>query len=283
MSLNILLVDDSDVIRMMIERTLRLADLPVKSVHHAANGRQALDVLDEEWIDLVLADLNMPVMDGAEMLSRIREQDAFKDMPVIIVSTEGATQRIDDLSSKGVSAWIRKPFTPEEIRDVIGGVTSSWRRRPSIDSALDEVVGAVLETFAFVFPEVSDEIVTDTAEKTDLLRADISFQGAVTGSLSIVAPLSVCSDMAANVMGVDIDDEDIPQRAADTLAEIANITAGHLCTRLERHAPTHLLPPVVSRASEMLGSSELCTTRCYLIDEEPVTVQVAMSTGSGGS
>lgn len=283
MSLNILLVDDSDVIRMMIERTLRLADLPVKSVHHAANGRQALDLLDEEWIDLVLADLNMPVMDGAEMLSRIREQDSLKDMPVIIVSTEGATQRIDDLSSKGVSAWIRKPFTPEEIRDVIGGVTNSWRRRPGIDDALDEVVGAVLETFAFVFPDVADEIIIEIAEETELLRADISFEGAVTGNLSIVAPMSVCADMAANVMGVDIDAEDVAQRAADTLAEIANITAGHLCTRLERHAPTHLLPPVVSRASGVLVPSDLCTTRCYLIDDEPVTIQVAMNAGASGS
>lgn len=274
MALNILLVDDSDVIRTMIERTIRLAEVPVSQVHHASNGRQALDILDDQWIDLVLADLNMPVMDGAEMLHHIRAHESLKDVPVIIVSTEGATQRIDDLSSKGVAAWVRKPFTPEEIRDVIGGVTSTWRTLPGIERTLDDVFGAVLETFAFVFPEVSEAVVEPAEE--DLLRADISFQGAVSGALSIVAPAAVCVEMAANVMGIEPDAEDAAQRAADTLAEIANITAGHLCTSLERHAPTHLLPPVVQRATGRQADCALCTLRTYLIDEVPITLQVAL-------
>lgn len=276
MSLNILLVDDSDVIRMMIERTLKLADVPVSSIHHAANGLQALDILDDHWIDLVLADINMPVMDGAEMLHRIRANDSIKDVPVIIVSTEGATQRIDDLSAKGVSAWIRKPFTPEEIRDVIGGVTESWRPTPPVDAVLDEIFSAVVETFAFLLPEIAEEPVSPGADAGPVLRADIAFEGAVNGSLSILAPLGVCADMAENVTGMEFPEEDIPQRAADTLAEISNITAGHLCMRLERHAPTHLLPPEVTLEDALASVPGIRTTRSYLVDDAPITVQVVL-------
>lgn len=282
MNLNILLVDDSDVIRTMIERTIRLADVPVASVHHASNGRQALDVLDREWIDLVLADLNMPIMDGAEMLRRIRDHESFKDVPVIIVSTEGATQRIDDLSACGVAAWVRKPFTPEEIRDVIDSVTRSWQPLTGVESVLDEVVGTVLEAFAYVFPEVAEGTV-ELAPGTDLLRADIGFQGAVSGTLSVVAPFSVCTVMAANAMGLDADDAAAAAHAPDTLAEIANITAGHLCTRLEQHAATRLMPPVVTRTDASQAAPALCAARTYLIDDEPVGVYVALRPAGGGA
>jgi two-component system chemotaxis response regulator CheY len=273
--MNILLVDDSDIIRSMIKRTIVLSGLSVGTVHEAANGKEALAVMRDEWVDLVLADLNMPVMDGAEMLSAMREDPDTAQMPVIIVSTEGATQRIDDLSSRGVSAWVRKPFTPEEIRDVILGVTGSWETDPATDESLDRIFGHVMETFAYSFPEPLRSGETPTPDG-DVVCAEIDFVGAISGALSVAAPGALCRDIAAGLLGLEPDDAEAATRGADTLAEVLNITAGHLCTDIEPHTPTHLRPPTAARMApdEWQAFCEAPRTRMYLIDEHPVAVRL---------
>lgn len=122
MALNVLIVDDSEIVRKVIIKTLGLAGVPLNEVYEAANGQEALDVLGAHWVDLVFSDLSMPVMGGVEMLERMNRDDILKTTPVIVVSTEGSTTRIDDLKSKGVRAYIRKPFTPEQIREVVKNV-----------------------------------------------------------------------------------------------------------------------------------------------------------------
>lgn len=125
MSYTILLVDDSATTRDMIARTLSLAKVPVAGIHQAANGQEALDVLRNNWVDLVFADINMPVMDGIEMLARMKEDPVLARIPVIVVSTDGSTSRMEQLAAKGVKAYLRKPFTPERLRakveEVLGG------------------------------------------------------------------------------------------------------------------------------------------------------------------
>ncbi len=118
MSLNILVVDDSSVMRAMIIKTLRLSQLPLGEVLEAPNGQEALKVLDGKWIDLALVDINMPVMDGEEMINRLRQNPVTEDLPVIIISTEGSETRKEVLMQKG-AGFIHKPFTPETLRDTI--------------------------------------------------------------------------------------------------------------------------------------------------------------------
>ena len=118
MSLNILVVDDSSVMRAMIIKTLRLSQLPLGEVLEAPNGQEALNVLDGKWIDLALVDINMPVMDGEEMIDRLRQNPVTEDLPVIIISTEGSETRKEVLMQKG-AGFIHKPFTPETLRDTI--------------------------------------------------------------------------------------------------------------------------------------------------------------------
>jgi two-component system, chemotaxis family, chemotaxis protein CheY len=118
MALNILVVDDSSVMRAMIIKTLHLSQLPMGEVHEAANGQEALKVLDGNWIDLALVDINMPVMDGEEMINRLRQNPATSDLPIIIVSTEGSESRKEGLMRKG-ARFVHKPFTPETLRDAI--------------------------------------------------------------------------------------------------------------------------------------------------------------------
>jgi two-component system chemotaxis response regulator CheY len=118
MALNILVVDDSSVMRAIIIKTLRLSQLPLGKVHEAVNGQEALRVLDGNWIDLALVDINMPVMDGEEMINRLRQNPETEDLPIIIVSTEGSETRKEALIQKG-AGFVHKPFTPETLRDTI--------------------------------------------------------------------------------------------------------------------------------------------------------------------
>jgi two-component system chemotaxis response regulator CheY len=118
MPLNVLVVDDSSVMRSIVMRTLRLSGLPLNEVVQAENGRQALDILAERWIDLALVDINMPVMNGIEMIDRVRQTSEISDLPIIVVSTEGSTTRIEMLKQMGVG-FVHKPFTAETLREAV--------------------------------------------------------------------------------------------------------------------------------------------------------------------
>jgi two-component system chemotaxis response regulator CheY len=119
MAFNILIVDDSEVMRSVISRVVKLSGFDVGAVYEADNGENALKILDTNWVDIVLSDINMPVMDGVELLKRIKESDMFSDVPVVIISTEGRSNRIEDIMEIGASGYITKPFKPEEIRDIL--------------------------------------------------------------------------------------------------------------------------------------------------------------------
>jgi two-component system chemotaxis response regulator CheY len=122
MAYNILLVDDSVIVRSVISKALRLAGVEIDHLHEASNGQEALDILASEWIDLVFADLNMPVMDGEEMVDRMHASGAIANVPVVIVSSAGGEPRVARLKSRGVREFIQKPFKPERIRDVVDQV-----------------------------------------------------------------------------------------------------------------------------------------------------------------
>jgi two-component system, chemotaxis family, chemotaxis protein CheY len=118
MAINVLIVDDSAVMRAMILKSLRMTGLELGDTYQAANGQEGLDLLNGNWIDLVIADINMPVMNGEEMIDRMRESPETADIPIVVISTEGSKARLERLEQKG-AAFIHKPFTPEKIRDTI--------------------------------------------------------------------------------------------------------------------------------------------------------------------
>ena len=118
MPLNVMIADDSAVMRAMILRTLRVGGLPLGEIHEAGNGAEALERLREAPVDLVLLDVNMPVMTGEEVLEHLRADPATADLKVIVVSTEGSEARIERLVSRHV-AFVHKPFTPETLRDTV--------------------------------------------------------------------------------------------------------------------------------------------------------------------
>ena len=122
MPLNILIVDDSAVMRAMIARVVRMSGVPVAGFREAPDGAAGLRAARESAVDLVLLDVNMPVMGGEEMLRRLRADPATAALPVIVVSTEGSETRVHALEELGV-AFVHKPFAPETLRDAILRVT----------------------------------------------------------------------------------------------------------------------------------------------------------------
>ncbi len=118
MAINILVVDDSAVMRSMIKKTITQSNLEIGNVHEAANGKEGLNKLQEHWFDLLFIDVNMPVMDGMQMLDEIKKKPETRDIPVLIVSTESNAQRIE-IINKHDAGFVHKPFTPEVLREKI--------------------------------------------------------------------------------------------------------------------------------------------------------------------
>ena len=119
MSYNVLVVDDSRVIRAVIKKTLDLAGVEIQELHEAQNGKEALAILKEKHVDLVFSDIHMPEMNGLEMIEQMAADGNLRNIPVIVVSSEGSKERVGELMEKGARAYIRKPFTPELVRDLV--------------------------------------------------------------------------------------------------------------------------------------------------------------------
>ena len=124
-SIRALIVDDSSVMRKIVERSLRQAGIELAKVFEAGNGAEALGVLKENQVDLILCDINMPVMDGLEFIKQLPGGANAKDVPVVMITTEGSETHVVQALSCGARGYIRKPFTPEQVREqvmpVLGG------------------------------------------------------------------------------------------------------------------------------------------------------------------
>ncbi|MBW2109018.1 MAG: response regulator [Deltaproteobacteria bacterium] len=119
MAFNVLIVDDSSSMRTIIKKTLEMSGFDIGHISEAGNGREALEVLDREWADVILTDVHMPEMDGFAFLKALNHQDIVSDTPVVVVTTEGREERIEELISLGAKACISKPFRPEEIKNTL--------------------------------------------------------------------------------------------------------------------------------------------------------------------
>ena len=115
-SLRALIVDDSGVMRKIVERSLRQAGLDLAEVWEAANGLEALAVLQQKTPDLILSDINMPTMDGLEFVRQLQGIESARGVPVVMITTEGSESRVVEALSCGARGYIRKPFTPEQVK-----------------------------------------------------------------------------------------------------------------------------------------------------------------------
>lgn len=119
MSHHILIVDDSILMRTALKRTIDMAGIETASITEAGNGKEAIEVLENNPVDLILTDLNMPEMNGVELVHFLKESSEYSSIPVIVITTESSTVRIKDLQETGIRDYLHKPFTPEEFRETI--------------------------------------------------------------------------------------------------------------------------------------------------------------------
>jgi len=115
--LDILIVDDSAAIRKILQRVLRQAEIPIGNIFEAGDGREALESLKTNTVGLILSDINMPNMNGLELLGHLKASAAWKDLPVVMVSTEGSQAKVLEAVQLGAAAYVRKPFNAEQIKE----------------------------------------------------------------------------------------------------------------------------------------------------------------------
>jgi two-component system chemotaxis response regulator CheY len=120
--LRLLVVDDSAMMRKVICRAAMLTGLPIASIHEAGNGRQALEILATADIDAVITDLNMPEMNGIELLRAIAARPGHDRLVRIVISTDGSDARRAEAQGLDVRLYLEKPFRPEAIRDVLAEI-----------------------------------------------------------------------------------------------------------------------------------------------------------------
>ncbi|MGB5158656.1 response regulator [Desulfobacterium sp. N47] len=119
MAFNVLIVDDSSSMRAVIKKIIKVSGFNVGNYFEAEDGIEALKILDNDWIDLVLSDINMPNMDGMSFLSEMKKNELFSSIPVVMITTEGSETKILESIKLGASGYIKKPFFPADIKNTL--------------------------------------------------------------------------------------------------------------------------------------------------------------------
>jgi two-component system chemotaxis response regulator CheY len=117
MAFRVLIVDDSPVMRAFIRRIVLLCGIEAAEFLEASDGIEALAVLRREWVDVILTDINMPGMDGEQLLRCLEADNLLKSVPVLVVSTDGTESRVHQMLSLGARGYVKKPFMPETLRE----------------------------------------------------------------------------------------------------------------------------------------------------------------------
>ncbi len=116
MAFNVLVVDDSATMRAVVKRVVEMSGVPIGEFFEAENGKDALALLQDAWVDVILSDINMPEMGGMEFLAELRKNEELCKIPLIFITTESSEARIAEATKLGASGYVTKPFVPETIR-----------------------------------------------------------------------------------------------------------------------------------------------------------------------
>jgi two-component system chemotaxis response regulator CheY len=122
MPVDVLIVDDSAAIRKILQRVLTQTNLALGKVLEAADGREAIEAMKQQPVGLILSDINMPNMDGLQLLSELKANDQWKNVPVLMISTEGSQAKVMEAVQLGAKGFVRKPFTADQIKEKLAGM-----------------------------------------------------------------------------------------------------------------------------------------------------------------
>jgi two-component system chemotaxis response regulator CheY len=122
MDSDVLLVDDSAAIRKFLQHVLRQTGMAIHTIHEAGNGEEALAVLKQHKVHLILSDINMPKMDGLQLLASLKSSGDCTQVPVVMITTEGGETKVAEAVKLGAAGCVRKPFTAEQIKEKLAGI-----------------------------------------------------------------------------------------------------------------------------------------------------------------
>lgn len=122
MESDVLIVDDSAAIRKILQRVLRQTGMAIRTIHEAGDGQEALNVLKGQHVDLVLTDINMPKMDGLQLLAAMKAAPEWQSLPVVMITTEGGEMKVGEAVRLGAAGYVRKPFTADQIKEKLAGI-----------------------------------------------------------------------------------------------------------------------------------------------------------------
>ena len=119
---DVLVVDDSAAIRKILQRVLRQTGMAIGEIHEAGDGQEALALLDQHRVQLVLTDINMPKMDGLQLLASLKNSPQWSKVPVVMITTEGGEAKVSEAVRLGAAGYVRKPFTADQIKEKLTGI-----------------------------------------------------------------------------------------------------------------------------------------------------------------
>src|ERR1051326_782103 len=119
---DVLVVDDSAAIRKILNRVLRQTGMAIGTIHEAGDGQEALTLLKSHRPNLVLTDINMPKMDGLQFLAALKASSEWRDIPVVMITTEGGETKVGEAVKLGAAGYVRKPFTADQIKEKLAGI-----------------------------------------------------------------------------------------------------------------------------------------------------------------
>src|SRR5271169_82666 len=122
MDSDVLVVDDSAAIRKILQRVLRQTGMAIHTIHEAGNGEEALNLLKEHKVQLILSDINMPKMDGLQLLASLKASGDWAQVPVVMITTEGGETKVAEAVKLGAAGYVRKPFTADQIKEKLAGI-----------------------------------------------------------------------------------------------------------------------------------------------------------------
>ena len=122
MDSDILVVDDSAAIRKILQRVLRQTGMFIGAIYEAGDGQEALDLLKVHPVRMILTDINMPKMDGLQLLAAVKAAPEWSDIPVVMITTEGGESKVGEAVRLGAAGYVRKPFTADQIKEKLAGV-----------------------------------------------------------------------------------------------------------------------------------------------------------------
>jgi len=119
MSFNVLIVDDSKSMRGVIKKVISISGFKMDQCLEAGNGKEALNILADDWVDVIMSDINMPEMNGFELLEELQKDDLLKNIPVVVITTESSEERMRYALNLGAKGFIKKPFLPEDLKKIL--------------------------------------------------------------------------------------------------------------------------------------------------------------------